>query len=95
MSLHYIFQVTIILVVITAILYGGLSLLKMLPGGKKFTNKRLKRLDYLALEYQTGIHLIAVDDKEYLVGVGKVHSIQPINKAVSKKIDLKKIKETI
>lgn len=80
MSFAYLFQVFIVLVLICVLLYGILYVIRLLPGGKRFSNERLKRIEYLPLEYQVGVYLVAVDDQEFLVGVGnkKVNSIHPI-----------------
>ena len=78
-GLGYFINIFLVLFVIMIFVYAANYLLNYMPG-KKSKNRRLKVLEYLPLQPQTGLYIIALDNKELLVSVS--------NKAINKIIQL-------
>ena len=68
MGLAYFIQIFVVLLLIIIVFYAGNFILSYVPG-KKNRNQRIKILDYLILQPQMAIYLVAIDSQEYILTI--------------------------
>ncbi len=97
LGLMYFVEIFFVLAIIIIIFYAGNYLLNFIPG-KKFRNQRIKVLDYLGLQAQMGIYLLAIDNEEYVVTVGNrtiVHIVKKEKISFSEELKKKTEKDVV
>ena len=68
LGLAYFIQIFIVLFLIIIIFYAGNFLLNFVPG-RKNRNQRIKILDYLVLQPQIALYIVAIDKQEYILTI--------------------------